>query len=58
MLSNALTYAKASVMCALKERINKIKKNTHTGREWGARWGEWQMKDRESLFNKAAILRE
>lgn len=56
MLSNALTYAKASVMCALKERINKIKKNTHT--QWGAQWGEWQMKDRESLFNKAAILRE
>lgn len=57
MLSNALTYAKASVMCASKERINK-KKHTHTGREWGARWGERQMKDRESLFNKAAILRE
>lgn len=51
-----MTYAKASVMCALKERINKIKKNTHT--QWGAQWGEWQMKDRESLFNKAAILRE
>lgn len=26
-----MTYAKASVMCALKERINKIKK-THTHR--------------------------
>lgn len=32
MLSNALTYAKASVMCALKERINKIKKHTHRPR--------------------------
>lgn len=38
MLSNALTYAKASVMCALKERINKIKK--HTQAESGEHGGE------------------
>lgn len=50
-MSGALT--KASVMYVLGGGINK----KHSLRV-GARWGGWQMKDRESLFNKAAILRE